>query len=85
MRGAALELLDAMYAQAGSLGESLLRQSCRLSVVTEQIAKGGRGTAEHPRDRTIRGFWPTRLLARLLEECMLNRRTVGLPDSVSDG
>ena len=42
MCGPAFELLNAVDTQAGALGELLLRQSRRLSIVAELIAKGRR-------------------------------------------
>jgi hypothetical protein len=42
MSGAPFELLDAVHAQTGSLGELMLRQAGHLPMVTQQIAKSWR-------------------------------------------
>jgi hypothetical protein len=54
-RGAAFELLDAMHTQASPFGQCLLRQAGRLSMLTEQFAKGGRRAGEHSRASLSQG------------------------------
>jgi len=55
-RGATFELLDAMHAQASPLGQRLLCQAGRLSMLTRQIAKGGRSGCGHSRASLSQGF-----------------------------
>jgi hypothetical protein len=45
-----------VHAQAGPLGQCLLCQAGRLSMLTEQIAKGGRRAGEHSRASLSQGF-----------------------------
>ena len=41
MRTAQLELLDAVNAQAGLIGQSFLREPCRESMLSEQVRERG--------------------------------------------
>ena len=41
------EETDGIYTQPGPLGQVLLRQTCRISVLTQQIAKGQMITGVH--------------------------------------